>query len=60
MTQSNFIKNYCERRGVTEVELNKEGRVAVPCDCGDEDCLGWAMVDRCELKTHVENNLYSD
>ncbi len=51
MTQSEFIKKYCDIRtglfGISskniEQELNNIGQFAVPCYCGKVGCHGWAM-----------------
>ena len=58
MTQSEFIKGFCERSKITEKELNKLGKFAVPCDCHDHQdnpsCDGWAMVSRDQIYDHFE------
>lgn len=56
MTQSEFIKQYCENSKITEQKLMELRQFAVPCDCGEENCTGWAMISRENLKDHV--NLY--
>jgi len=56
ITQSEFISTYCYRSKIMERALNKLGTFAVPCDCDEENCQGWAMVSRENLKTHC--NLY--
>lgn len=43
MTQTEFIKMYCKNSKITDEEFNKEGLFAIPCNCGDADCEGWAM-----------------
>jgi hypothetical protein len=43
ITQSEFIKGYCDKSNITEKELNKLGQCAMPCDCDCEDCKGWQM-----------------
>ncbi len=54
MTQSEFIKSYCEKSGITEKELNELGQFAIICNCGDRDCRGWAMIGKETLKFHIE------
>lgn len=55
MTQSEFIKQYCERSNITEEKLNELGQFAIPCDCEQtEDCNGWAMIGRANIKSHIE------
>jgi len=56
MTQSEFIRNYCQKSDTSEKKLNELGLFAVPYDCGNEDCDGWAMISRENAKTHL--NLY--
>ena len=58
-TQSEFIKMYCKNsriahKGLTEKRLNELGQFAVPCDCGEGDCNGWAMISRENFKSHVD------
>lgn len=38
-----FIRRYCKRSGI-RWEMIKHRRKAIPCDCGDEICEGWAMI----------------
>jgi len=57
MTQSEFIKIYCGFAQIEERILNECGTSAIPCTCGLDDCLGWAMVGIDNLKDHC--NLYA-
>jgi hypothetical protein len=43
MTRERFINAYCERSGIL-VEVFSQSYVALPCDCGDSECEGWAKV----------------
>lgn len=43
MTWEEFESSYAARSGITVAELHSLGRRAVPCDCGDDMCEGWAM-----------------
>ena len=45
MTQTEFITGYAERSGLTREQYDSQ-YVALPCDCPDEDCPGWASVRR--------------
>lgn len=57
MTQSEFIKDYCERSKMTEKQLNKLGLFSVPCNCSvgkSIKCNGWTMITRENLKTHID------
>ena len=46
MLKDEFEKGYAERSGITVEDLHKRGQEAVPCDCGEESCHGWAMLQR--------------
>ena len=50
MTQTAFIEYYCtnsiddptkQTRLSIENKLNADGKFAIPCECGQDDCLGW-------------------
>lgn len=43
--QKAFEEAYAKRSGVT-VEWLRQHRIALPCQCGEPDCEGWAMVSR--------------
>ena len=53
MTQTEFINQYCERSNITEKALNTLGRFAMPCDCKEEGCKGWAMISKEQLEHQV-------
>lgn len=53
MLQSEFIKQYCKNSGYTEKRLNKLGVFAIPCECGEKGCNGWAMITKETIKDHV-------
>lgn len=57
MTQSEFIKQYCENSGVKEQELNELGTFAMPCNCDYEGCQKWAMIRKGNLEHHIEFNM---
>jgi hypothetical protein len=44
ITQTEFIKQFCENSDITEKELNELGKFAFPCDCDEEVCQGWEML----------------
>jgi hypothetical protein len=51
MSRDEFIDGYMRRSGMEPkrrtadgFRVGDRGLVAVPCDCGDEMCQGWAMV----------------
>ena len=46
-----FIQAYCDRSGIPDADRTETGfdlggwrQYALPCDCGDPECEGWAMV----------------
>lgn len=43
ITQSEFIRKYCEKSNVSEECLNKSGIYAIPCACNYPGCEGWVM-----------------
>lgn len=43
MTKNDFIHGYCKRSHITE-EIFHKYQVALPCNCGDEGCEGWAAI----------------
>ena len=51
MTKEQFEAGYAKRSGTTMDYLTSLGLGAVPCDCGEEICEGWGMVN---LKQHAE------
>ncbi len=52
MTKDEFIEAYCKRSGVTWEQLSKK-QEALPCACGDESCVGWAMVSLDLVDDHM-------
>jgi len=44
MTREEFEKGYAMKSGTSVKWLHDLGQVAVPCDCGEDGCDGWAMV----------------
>jgi hypothetical protein len=47
ISREEFIRNYCERSGVTWEWLSVAGNCdAVRCDCNDAACSGWVVVSR--------------
>ena len=45
MTREDFENGYAERSGVTVEWLHEQNQYAIPCDCGDDLCQGWQMVN---------------
>ena len=52
MTRDDFIDGYIRRSGLSTALRTEDGfkvgahsRVAVPCDCGEEICREWQMVN---------------
>jgi hypothetical protein len=55
-----FIKAYCDRSGIPEADRSETGFVlggrrqyALPCDCGEPECQGWAMVSEESRETQL-------
>ena len=57
MLQTEFIKQYCENSNMTERQLFDMGLFAIPCDCEEDNCKGWAMIAREAFDFRL--NLYS-
>ncbi len=52
MTRDEFIDGYIRRSGLRTATRTEDGfklgvhsRVALPCDCGEDICNGWQMVN---------------
>ena len=45
MTRQEFEQGYAERSKVTVEWLHEQNQHAIPCDCGDDLCKGWQMVN---------------
>lgn len=54
MLQAEFIKMYCKNSKVSEEELFDLGLIAVPCNCNEDECRGWAMISKKNIKDHIE------
>jgi len=54
MTEDDFETGYATKSNMTVAELHGLGLFAVPCRCGVEDCLGWAMISLENLASHVD------
>jgi len=44
MTREEFEEGYAKRSGMTVEMLRGLGQVAIACHCGEDGCMGWAMV----------------
>jgi hypothetical protein len=42
-TRKEFEEVYAAKGNTTPEVLRLYGRFAIPCDCGEEMCLGWQM-----------------
>ena len=54
MTQSEFIKKYLAETGLNEESWNKAGQFAIICECGKEDCEGWAMINKDGIQAQID------
>ena len=43
LTKEEFEKAYAFRSDMTPDQVAELGLAAMPCDCGEDDCKGWAM-----------------
>ncbi len=53
MTKEEFERGYARRGGISIDQLRVWGRGAVPCDCGEPECQGWAMVNLANHRDHL-------
>ena len=55
MTKSEFIQRYSSNSGKPIAHLLSR-MVALPCQCGEDNCPGWGMVirDEMNIKTHMD------
>jgi hypothetical protein len=55
MTRLDFIDSYCKRSRVSWDELSKR-QIVLLCECKQEFCQGWAMVnnDLYSIKRHID------
>lgn len=51
MTRHEFEQQYAESSGITIAILRKLGLYAIPCNCGEEGCLGYQMRNLSNLLT---------
>ncbi len=54
LSQLEFIKKYMENSNITKEQLSKMDLIAVPCNCGENNCKGWAMVSINNLIRHID------
>lgn len=54
MSKEEFEKKYCEDSDITLQEY-KENFITLRCNCGEQNCLGWACVcnDKLAIKNHM-------
>ena len=48
ITREQFTELYAKNSGCSVEDLIRLNRVAVPCECGEEECRGWQMVNKTE------------
>ena len=53
MSKEEFVARYAARSNVSE-EWLLERCEAFPCDCGEDTCQGWQMVNKDQIETLVE------
>lgn len=67
MTRDEFIDGYMKRSGIPSACRTPDGyaiyqhpgRIALRCDCGEQKCMGWAMVSNDPESIATHNELYS-
>jgi hypothetical protein len=54
VTKEEFIREYCDRSGITWEWLSQT-TVVLPCTCDSDICQGWAMIlnDPDTIRTHL-------
>lgn len=58
-SRESFIEDYCKRSEVTREWLDVNF-VALPCNCGESNCNGWAMVGNNPESIKMHNELYGE
>lgn len=66
MTRDEFIDDYMARSGIDPDLRLPDGfdvpnyipRIALPCACGDEACVGWAMIANDPETVSTHRRLY--
>lgn len=56
--QAAFIRKYCTESGLSLAEFNVSWK-ALPCDCGDPSCVGWAVVTNTPEAMDLHRRLYT-
>lgn len=56
--RSAFISKYRLESGLSLAEFNAQWR-ALPCDCGDHLCVGWAVVPNTPEAMDIHRRLYT-
>lgn len=61
LTREAFVRGYAERSGLSAkwaalgfIDGDGAFLIALPCDCGDDSCEGWAMVGPGSVNSHLE------
>jgi hypothetical protein len=57
MTKEEFIKRYISNSGMPREDF-AEYFIALPCQCGAQNCDGWAAVFNDRLMIDIHNELY--
>jgi hypothetical protein len=58
MTKEEFILGYCNRSNITIEQFN-DTFVALPCNCGDDSCRGWAVINNSKICIDAYNKTHS-
>lgn len=55
MTAEEFERGYAERSKVSVEWLREHDMIVAPCDCEEDDCRGWQMVN---ADLYLDDRLY--
>lgn len=58
MTKETFIKQYCKNSQISKEEF-EHYFIALPCNCGEKECNGWAAVQNTNFAIKKHNKLYN-
>ena len=46
MTKDEFMEFYATNAGMSVAQLEELGAVPLPCDCEEDSCKGWMMINK--------------
>src|SRR6266404_5500608 len=61
VTREDFVREYARRSGVSDqyvrigiIDVRGVTMIALPCGCGEPECMGWAMVFGDGILDHLQ------